>query len=107
MAVHKTLRVILPADWYEVAGSAPREFRCEVEGAGVLQIALHPPQPSLREDSGRVMPWLQAFIRNEMPEASAVVHESNIDCAAGPCAFSLRRSDRCGMIGIWVIASEV
>ena len=107
MARHRTLRVILPSDWREVPGRSPREYRRQAEGAGVLQVSLQPPQPQLSAKPETLLPWLQAFIRESMPELDAAVHEEEIECSAGPCAFSLRRSKQYGLVGLWVIPAEV
>jgi hypothetical protein len=107
MSRHRTLRVILPSDWRELPGRSPREYRRQAEGAGVLQVSLQPPQPQLSANPNRLMPWLQTFIRDSMPELEGAIHEQDMECSAGPCAFSLRRSKQYGLIGLWVIPAEV
>jgi len=42
-----------------------------------------------------------------MPELDGPVHERDIECTAGPCAFSLRKSKQYGLVGLWVIPAEV
>jgi hypothetical protein len=107
MARYRTLRVILPSDWREVPGRSPREYRRQAKGAGVLQVSLQSPQPRLNARPDKLLPWLQAFIRESMPELDAPVHEEDVECNAGPCAFSLRRSKQHGLVGLWVIPAEV
>ncbi len=106
MARHHTFRLILPADWREIPGQSPRQYKRRVEGAGVFQVSLQPPRPELHAKPDSLLPWLQAFIQDKMPELEAPVHEMSLECAAGPCAFSLRRSQQYGLIGLWVIAAD-
>jgi hypothetical protein len=106
MAHHRTLRVILPSDWCEVPGRSPREYRRQAEGAGVLQVSLQSPQAQLSARPDTLLAWLQAFIRDSMPELDGAVHEQGLECSAGPCAFSLRRSKQYGLVGLWVIPAE-
>lgn len=107
MARYRTLRLILPTDWREVPGQSPREFRRQARGAGVLQVSLQPPQPDLSANASALMPWLQRLISEKMPELNGPVHEQDVECSAGPCAFSLQRSKQYGLVGLWAVAAEV
>jgi hypothetical protein len=107
MARYRTLRVILPSDWSEVPGQYPREYRRQAEGAGVRQVSLKPPQPELNAKPDSLLPWLRAFISESIPELDGPVHEELLECSAGPCAFSLRKSKQYGLVGLWVIPAEV
>jgi hypothetical protein len=73
----------------------------------VLQVSLQPAQPELSARPDTLLPWLRAFIRESMPELDGPVHEREMECSAGPCAFSLRRSKQYGLVGLWAIPAEV
>lgn len=69
----------------------------------MLQLSFQPPLPELQREPERLLPWLQEFIRQDMPELQVAVQEGPVECKTGPCAFSLRRSTRYGLKGLWVI----
>jgi hypothetical protein len=95
----RTIHLNLSNGWHEVLGRAPRQYRRHDENAGVLTVGLHPPPDELVNNPEGLLAWLRGFL-NEDPDRRQVVIEKTFLCRAGPGAYSLRRSDHYGLIGV-------